>query len=91
MQDIKEKELRDSGSNANTKICFEVRATALHPRLHREGFSLRPHRTFHKGTSTEEFTITNLEYTTPFSFSSTQEEGTRPSTKQRKKIQLSDH
>ena len=49
MQDIKRKkregarerrELRDSGSNPNTKICFEVRATALRPRLHTEGFPL---------------------------------------------------
>jgi len=38
MQDIGEIELRDSGSNANTKIYFEVRATALHPHLHKEGF-----------------------------------------------------
>jgi len=53
MQDIREIELRDSGSNANTKKCFEVRATALRPRLHKEWFSLCPHRTFHKGTSTE--------------------------------------
>ena len=49
MQDIREIEFKDSGSNANTKICFEVRATALCPRLHTEGFSLRPHRTSHKG------------------------------------------
>ena len=45
MQDIKERELRDSGSIANTKIYFEVRATALCLRLHTEGFPLyRPHR-----------------------------------------------
>jgi len=49
--------LRDSGSNANTKICFEVRGTALRLRLHTEGFSLRPHKTFHKGTSTEELQL----------------------------------
>ena len=58
MQDIRAKEYRDSGSNANNKICFEVRATALRPRLHTERFSLCLHRTFckgtfHKGTSTE--------------------------------------
>ena len=29
MQDVREIELRDSGSNINTKICFEARATAL--------------------------------------------------------------
>ena len=49
MQDIREIEFRDSRSNANTKICFEVRVTALRPRLHTEIFSLRPHRTSQKG------------------------------------------
>ena len=49
MQDVREKEFRDSGLNANTKICFEARATALRPHLHTEGFPLRPHRTSHKG------------------------------------------
>ena len=29
MQDIREIELRDRGSNTNNKICFEVRVTAL--------------------------------------------------------------
>jgi len=54
MQDIREKENR---SNANTVTCFEVRATALRPRLHTEGFPLCPHRTFHKGTSIEELQV----------------------------------
>ena len=54
IQDISEIELKDSRSNANNKICFEVRATALRPLLHTEGFSRCPHRTFHKGTFTEE-------------------------------------
>ena len=46
----REREFSDSGSNANTKMCFEVRAIALRPRLHTEGFSLyRPHRTSHTG------------------------------------------
>jgi len=49
MQDIREIELRDSGSNANIKICFEVRATALRLRLHIEGFSLCIYRTSHTG------------------------------------------
>ena len=50
IQDIREIDLRDSGSNANNKICFEVRTTTLRPRLHTEGFPLyRPHRTFHTG------------------------------------------
>jgi len=34
--------LRNRGSNANNKICFEVRATALRSRLHIEGFPLCP-------------------------------------------------
>ena len=49
MQDIREIEFRDSESNTNTKIYFEIRATALRPRLHTEGFPLRPHMTSHKG------------------------------------------
>ena len=57
MQDIREIELRDNGSNTNTKICFEARATALRSRFHTEGFLLCPHRTFHKGTSTEELQL----------------------------------
>ena len=48
MQDIREIELRYGRSNANNKICFEVRATALRPLLHTEGFPLHPHRTSHK-------------------------------------------
>ena len=49
MQDIREIEFRDSGSNANTKICFEVQATALRPRLHTKRFPLCPYRTSHTG------------------------------------------
>ena len=55
MQDIREIAFRDSGSNTNNKICFEVRTIALRPRLHTEGSM--PHRTFHKGTSTEEIQL----------------------------------
>ena len=57
IQDIREIELRDSESNANIKICFELRATPLRPRLHTEGFSLCPHMTFHKGISIEELQL----------------------------------
>jgi len=57
MQDIREIELKDSGSNTNNKVCFVVRATALRPRHHLEGFPLCPHRTFHKGISTEELQL----------------------------------
>ena len=56
MQDIRELEFRDSGSNTNTKICFEVRITA---------FTQKDFHYVHtgpptKGTSTEEFPITKL-------------------------------
>ena len=57
MQDIREIEFRNSGSNANNKICFEVWATALYPHLHTEGFPLCPHRTFNKGTFTKELQL----------------------------------
>ena len=40
MQDIKEREFRDSESITNTEICFEVRATTLRPRLNTERFPL---------------------------------------------------
>jgi len=43
MQDTREKEYRDSRSNVNNNICFEVRIAALHPRLHTEGFPLYVH------------------------------------------------
>jgi len=47
---MRERKLRDSGLMANNKICFEVRATALCPHLHTEGFPLyRPHMTSHTG------------------------------------------
>ena len=60
MQDIREREreLRDSGSIANNKICFEVQATALRPRLHTEGFPLYVHTgSPTEGTSTEDLVI----------------------------------
>ena len=60
MQDIKEREFRDSGSITNTEICFELRATTLRPHLHTEGFPLYPHRTSHTGNLHWGFTITNL-------------------------------
>ena len=82
MQDLREIELRDSESNANTKIYFEVRATALHPRIHTEGFSICPHMTFHNGTSTEKLQLyiesTQLLLNIQ---TSTQEVGTQPRTK----------
>jgi len=65
---IYKRELRESGSNANTKICFEVRTIALRPRLHTEGFSLFVHTGLPtQGTSIEDLGNTTLEYTTPLS------------------------
>ena len=62
MQDIKEREreeFRDSGSITNTEIYFEVRATALRPDLHTEGFSLNVHTGLPtQGTSTEDLANT---------------------------------
>ena len=51
-------------------ICFDVRATALRPRLHTEGFPI--HYLAHtglptQGTSTEDLGNYNREYTTPLS------------------------
>ena len=71
MQEIREIEFTDSGSDVNTKIYFEVRATALRPRLHTEGFHYVHTGPPTKGTSTKEFAITNLEYTTSLSNTTT--------------------
>ena len=55
----REREFRDSGSVANTEICFEIRATDLRPRLHTEGFSLYVHTGIPiQGTSTEDLANT---------------------------------
>ena len=64
MQDIRERVERKYPS-ANTRICFEVLATALRSRLHTERFSLCPPKTLHKETSTEELQRYKPEYTTP--------------------------
>ena len=79
MQDVREielrdsrSELRDSRSNTNTKICFEVWASALRPRLHTKGLPLYVHTgPPTQGTFTEDLVITNLEYTTPLSNTTT--------------------
>ena len=49
MHDIKEIELRDSGSNTSTKICFEIRATALVPAFTQKDFYYVNTRPFTKG------------------------------------------
>ena len=83
MQDIEERDL-----NANTKIYFEVRATALHPRLHTEGFQLSTIGSFTKGPPPRNYNNTNGSTQLQLSHTSTQEGVTKPSTKQRKKYNL---
>ena len=76
IQDIREIELINSGSNANTEICFKVRAS-----LQTEKFSLYPHRTFHKRTSTEELQLyTGSTQLLSLTQTSTQDVGTEQST-----------
>ena len=82
MHKIREREFKDSGSNANTKKYFEVRALLYVPAFIQKDFHNVHTGPPTKGTSTEEFAITNLEYTTPLSntTTSTQE---RQGTKQK--------
>ena len=70
MQDMREIEFRDSESNANTKICFEVQATTL------RAFTQKDFHYIHtgpptKGIFTEKFAITNFEHTTLLSNTTT--------------------
>ena len=82
MQDIKSRELKDKDSNANTKICFEVRTTALRPRLHTEVFYYIVHTGLPtQGTSTEDLVNTILEYITPLSTNTTSTQEARHNTK----------
>jgi len=77
--------LKEKDPNANTRIYFEVRATALRPRLHTEGFPLCPHKTFYKGTSTEELQLnTGVHNSFLYTITSTQERRQKPSIKQRR-------
>ena len=71
MQDTREIEFRDSGSNANTEICFEVRAMLYILAFTQKDFYYVHTGHFTKGTSVEEFAITNLDYTTPLSNTTT--------------------
>ena len=67
MHNVRER-VRESGSIANTEICFEVHTT-LHPRLHTEGFPLtRPYGTSHTGKPPLRIWANTIwEYTTPLS------------------------
>ena len=69
----KSRELREKDQNTNTKIYFEIRATALRPHLHTEGFSLStkdlPQRDIHGEVKTYKTRSTQLQ----LSYTSTQE------------------
>jgi len=64
IQDIN-RELREKDPNTNTKIYFEVRATALRSRLHIEGFQLStknlPQKDLHRGIITIQIRSTQLQ------------------------------
>ena len=64
----REREFRDSGSIANTKICFEVRPLLYVPAFTQKDFHYKVHTgLLTQGTSIENLVYTNLEYTTPLS------------------------
>ena len=66
MRDIKSRELRERNSNANTKICFEVRVTTLRPCLHHREGSYYPQYDLPQRDLHREITpSTNKKYTTP--------------------------
>ena len=63
MQDIREIELRDSGSNANNKICFEVRALLYVPVLTQKDFHYVHTGPFTKGSPLRNYnTILGVHY-----------------------------
>ena len=55
MQDIKRCELRERRSNKKTRICFEVRATALHRAFTQKDFHYVHTRTFTKEPPTRNY------------------------------------
>jgi len=77
MLDIREIEFRDSGSNANTEICFEDRATALRPHLHTEGFHYVHAGPPHREPPPRNLHVQGKEYTTPLSNTTTSTEEAR--------------
>ena len=58
MQDIREIMFRDSRSNANNKICFEIRATALRPAFTQKDFYYVHTRPSIKGPSPRNYNST---------------------------------
>ena len=86
MHDIREIELRDKRSNANTGICFEIRAIALRLRLHTERFQLSTIRSSTQGPPLRNYNSTP-KYTTPLSNTIT---STQERTKSKEETKLSD-
>ena len=86
MQDIREIEFRDRGSNANTKICFEVQATAHVPAFTQKDFHYVQTRPFTKEHPLRNYNSTLEVHNSSLSTQiSIQEVGTKPITKQRMK------
>ena len=61
----KETRVERKDPNANKRIYFEIRATALRPRLHTEGFQLSTIGSSTKGPPPRNYNLHNKEYTTP--------------------------
>ena len=81
MHNMRERErVRDSGSNANINICFEVRApSSTSPPSHRRIFTITSTQDFpHREPPLRIWVNTNREYTTPLSINTTshQRQGT---------------
>jgi len=70
---VKERQLRESGSNANTEICFEVRAhSSTSPPSHRRISTNSSAQDFpHREPPLRIWVNTNWEYTTPLSNTNT--------------------
>ena len=90
MQNIREKELRDSRSNANNKICLEIRATALLPAFIQKDFYYVYIGPSTKGPSLRNYCSTlGVHYSSPkYNHVYTRGIGTKP--KQRKDYNLGD-
>ena len=67
MQDIRKKEFRDSGSNTTPRYVSRFESLLYIPAFTQKDFHYIHTGPPTKGTSTEEFAIINLEYTTPLS------------------------
>ena len=83
MRDIKRDRTKRQWIKRKHEDMFRDSSHSLRRRLHTEGFLLRPHRSFHKGTFTEELQSQHREHTTPLSIQTPlhKREGTKPSTK----------